>query len=380
MAQLEKENMEKTTSLPRTPLFDLAMAQKARMTEFAGWEMPIQYSGLKKEHEAVRQNAGMFDVSHMAKFALSGKNLVAEMQKLVPSDLSRLTPGKAQYTVLLNANGGIIDDIIFYHQGEDKGFIIANASTTAKDKAWLLANLEKTEVELVDLSEKKVLLAIQGPAAVEKLQEFVAEDLNSVKAFEHFQGKVLEETLEETAFLARTGYTGEDGFEVMVNPEVGKKLWQSLLDVGVTPCGLGARDTLRLEAAMCLYGQDMNESITPLEAGLSWLVHLDSKGDFIGRKVLETQKTVGVQRKLVALEMKGRYIARHGYPVLVDGETVGEVTSGSLTPTLGKAIALAYLPSSLSKIGQNVEVEIRGKTYPGKVVKKPFYRSDSRVK
>jgi len=373
---VQKENKEIKKSLAHTPLFELAMAQKARMTEFAGWEMPIQYSGLKKEHEAVRKSAGMFDVSHMAKFALSGKNLVKELQKLVPSDLQRLTPGKAQYTVLLNAEGGIIDDIIYYHQGEEQGLIIANAATTEKDKAWLLANLEKTGVELEDLSQTKVLIAIQGPAAVKQLQAFVEEDLNSVKAFEHFQGKILG----ETAFLARTGYTGEDGFEVMINPEVGQKLWQSLLNVGVIPCGLGARDTLRLEAAMCLYGQDMDESITPLEAGLSWLVHLETKDDFIGRKVLETQKNVGIKRKLVGLEMEGRYIARHGYPVLVNGETLGVVTSGSLTPTLEKAIALAYLPSSLTKIGQNIEVEIRGKNHPGKVVKKPFYSSPSRVK
>ncbi|MBR8826296.1 MAG: glycine cleavage system aminomethyltransferase GcvT [Gomphosphaeria aponina SAG 52.96 = DSM 107014] len=360
----------------RTPLFELAVEQKARLTEFAGWEMPIQYIGLKNEHEAVRKRAGIFDVSHMAKFAFSGKGLVKELQKLVPSDLERLKPGEAQYTVLLNAQGGIIDDIIYYHQGEEQGFMIANAATTEKDKSWLLENLQNSGVELEDFSQKKVLIAIQGPEAVEKLQAFVTEELKLIKAFGHFQGEVLG----ETAFLGRTGYTGEDGFEVMLDAQVGKKLWRSLVNVGVTPCGLGARDTLRLEAAMCLYGQDMDDSITPLEAGLGWLVHLESKGDFMGRKVLEEQKVNGVKRKLVGLEMEGRYIARHGYPVLVQGETVGEVTSGSLTPTVEKAIALAYLPLSLSKIGQKVAVEIRGKTYPGKVVNKPFYRSSSRVK
>jgi aminomethyltransferase len=207
------------------------------------------------------------------------------------------------------------------------------------------------------------------------LQSFIAEDLSAIKAFGHLQATVLD----EPAFIARTGYTGEDGFEIMVAPEVGKMLWRSLFAAGVTPCGLGARDTLRLEAAMCLYGQEIDDKTTPLEAGLGWLVHLDSKGEFIGRSILEKQKTSGVERRLVGLQMEGRHIARHGYPVVSGGKVVGEVTSGTLSPTLGVAIALAYVPTSLSKVGQSLEVEIRGKTYPATVVKKPFYRSPSRL-
>ncbi|NEO96185.1 MAG: glycine cleavage system aminomethyltransferase GcvT, partial [Moorea sp. SIO3G5] len=202
----------------------------------------------------------------------------------------------------------------------------------------------------------------------------VKEALAPVKAFGHLEATVLG----KPAFIARTGYTGEDGFELMLDPDVGIELWLTLLESGVTPCGLGARDTLRLEAAMALYGQDIDDTTTPLEAGLGWLVHLDSKGDFIGRSVLEEQKATGIQRKLVGIQMQGRQIARHGYPVLADGEVVGVVTSGTLAPTLGNAIALAYVPRKLGKVGQQLEVEIRGKSYPAVVVKKPFYRSESR--
>lgn len=371
---------ETSSSLKQTPLFDLVVEHKARLTNFAGWEMPVQFSGLKQEHEAVRIAVGMFDISHMGKFALEGQELLKHLQFLVPSDLERLQPGQAQYTVLLNSQAGIIDDIIFYYQGENeagqqKGMAIVNAATLAKDKDWLLSNLADSSVELTDISDRKVLIAIQGKLALEKLKPLVDADLSQIKAFGHLEANLLG----ETAFIARTGYTGEDGFEVMVEPEVGKKLWRSLLDAGVTPCGLGARDTLRLEAAMALYGQDIDETTTPLEAGLGWLVHLHTKGNFRGRSVLEQQKANGVSRRLVGLEMVGRHIARHGYPVLADGAVVGEITSGTFAPTLEKAIALAYVPKSLSQIGQQLEVEIRGKTYPAVVVKKPFYRSANKI-
>ena len=367
---------ETAQPLSRTPLYEEAIALNARMTAFSGWEMPVQFSGINPEHQAVRNAAGMFDISHMGMFSLSGKDLLTQMQGLVPSDLSRLQPGEGQYTVLLNAQGGILDDIIYYDQGQDGtgryfAQVIVNAATCAQDKAWLLAQLAGSDVELQDLSKQKVLLAVQGPEAVQKLQQFVEVDLSAVKPFGHLQGSVCG----GNGFLARTGYTGEDGYEVMVNPETGMTLWRSLLDAGVTPCGLGCRDTLRLEAAMALYGQDIDENTTPLEAGLGWLVHLDRKGEFIGREVLANQKETGVKRRLVGIEMQGRYIARHGYPVISEGKSVGEVTSGSWSPTLEKAIALAYLPLELSKLGQGIEVEIRGKTYPGTVVKKPFYRS-----
>jgi aminomethyltransferase len=377
---LSVANKEEIAIIARTPLFTVVQQLKARLTSFGGWEMPVQFSGITSEHQAVRSNAGMFDISHMGKFTLQGKNLVSQLQRLVPSDLSRLTTHQAQYSVLLNPQGGIIDDIIFYYQGEDntglqKGFIIVNAATTAKDKAWLLEHLNTKQIEFQDLSTEKVLLAVQGPFATEILQKFVEEDLTPIKAFGHLNATVLG----KPAFMARTGYTGEDGFEVMLEPSVGIELWQSLIEAGVLPCGLGARDTLRLEAAMALYGQDIDDTTTPLEAGLGWLVHLDTKGDFIGRDVLEQQKADGVQRKLVGLQMQGRNIARHGYPVLSAGQKVGEITSGTLSPTLGYPIALAYVPAEVAKVGNNLAIEIRGKTYPATIVKRPFYRSKSRL-
>jgi aminomethyltransferase len=355
----------------KTPLYSLIVAQQARMTEFAGWEMPIQFSGLKQEHEAVRTHVGMFDISHMGKLILTGKELLPSLQSLVPSNLERLQPGQAQYTVLLNPDGGIIDDVIFYYQEAGRGVLIVNAATTEKDKAWLLPHLEKSAVTLEDLSQDKVLIALQGPDAQSILQSLVPDDLSALKLFEHLETNVLD----EPAFIARTGYTGEDGFEIMLSPIAGQNLWQDLNKAGVTPCGLGARDTLRLEAALALYGQDIDDQTSPLEAGLGWLVHLKEKGDFVGRSVLEEQKQKGLSRRLVGLEMAGKHIARHDYPVWSDGRVVGKVTSGTLSPTLGKAIALAYVPSDLSKVGEILEVEIRGKTYPATVVKKPFYKA-----
>lgn len=368
-------------NLLKTPLYELSVESKAKFTQFAGWEMAIQYSSLKNEHEAVRTSVGMFDVSHMGKFMLSGENLLENLQFLVPSDLKRLQAGEAQYTVLLNEKAGIIDDIIFYYQGEDNqhiqnGIMIVNADTKTKDLDWLLTNLKNKNVQLLDKSNDLVLIAIQGSQALNYLNSLIEDDLSNLKAFGHLNTKLYG----ENAFIARTGYTGEDGFEIMISPEIGQKLWQIFLEKNVIPCGLGARDTLRLEAGMCLYGQDMDDNTTPLEAGLSWLVHLDSKGNFIGRGVLEQQKIEGVKRRLVGLEMQSKYIARHGYSIIFDGKIVGEVTSGTLSPTLNKPIALGYVPQILSKIGQQLEVEIRGKNYPAIVVKKPFYRSPSYLK
>ena len=380
MAKSEELKPEIALPLAQTPLFQLAVELKARLTSFGGWEMPVQFSGIGREHEAVRTSAGMFDISHMGKFTLRGKQLISQLQALVPSDLSRLQLGQAQYTVLLNPQAGIIDDIIFYYQGQDntgeqRGVLIVNAANTGKDKAWLQSHLDLEQVEFQDLSPEKVLIAVQGPSSADCLQPFVQEDITQVKPFGHLEATVLG----QPGFIARTGYTGEDGFEVMVEPDAGVKLWRSLFESGVIPCGLGARDTLRLEAAMALHGQDIDEITTPLEAGLSWLVHLDSKGDFIGRDVLEQQKFSGVARRLVGLKMQGRNIARHGYQVLSTGQVVGEITSGTLSPTLGYPVALAYVPIELSQLGQQLEVEIRGKAYPSVVVKRPFYRSKSRV-
>jgi aminomethyltransferase len=354
----------------RTPLYDRAIALNARMTAFSGWEMPVQFSGITPEHEAIRQSAGMFDISHMGKFTLQGESATRQLQSLVPSDLSRLQPGQAQYTVLLNPQAGIIDDIIVYQEGAGNVVLIVNAGTKDKDKKWLLAHLDLTRVKFEDLSATQALIAVQGKDTVRHLQPLVDIELDRLTSFGHSRASILK----NPAFIARTGYTGEDGFEIMVDPTTAVKLWDALVDSGVLPCGLGARDTLRLEAAMCLYGQDISDSTTPLEAGLGWVVHLDTKGEFIGRDVLVRQKAQGVDRKLVGLHMDGRYIARHDYPVFVNGERSGIVTSGTMSPTLGKAIALAYVPTEFAKPGQIIEVEIRGKLHSATVVKKPFYK------
>ena len=361
------------SQLQQTPLFELHQALQARMVGFGGWEMPVQYQGITAEHKAVRQQAGMFDISHMGKFALQGPQLLEQLQPLVPTDLSCLRAGSAKYTVFLNPAAGIIDDLIFYYQGKEtqgeRGLLIVNAATAAEDKAWLLDHLDLAQATLQDLTTTQALIAVQGPQALTCLQTFVAENLAAIKPYCHFETPLFN----QPAFFARTGYTGEDGFEIMAAPAVIQQLWRSLLDQGVTPCGLGARDTLRLEAAMALYGQDIDQTTTPLEAGLGWIVQWD-KGDFIGRAPLEQQRQVGVQRKLVGLQMQGRNIARHGYPVLSQGEPVGVVTSGTLAPTVGKPIALAFVPTPLSQPGQSLTVKIRGKAYPAVVVQRPFYR------
>jgi len=364
-----------TDLLKRTPLFDLM--GKARSIGFSGWEMPVQFTSITQEHQAVRNSAGLFDISHMGAFRFQG-NVLNELQTLVPSDLSRLNPGEAQYTVLLNSEGGIIDDVIFYYQSGEgdhqKWIAIVNSATIDKDKTWISEHINLTQVQFEDLSPNKVLIAIQGPQAARHVEQILNQPLGHLKAFQHtestFQG--------ESVFVARTGYTGEDGFEILSSAIGGRALWIALVEAGVVPCGLGARDTLRLEAAMGLYGQDMTDEKSPLEAGLGWLVHLETKGDFIGRSALEAQKAAGVTQRLVGLQLEGRNIARHDYPVFYAGENIGTITSGTLSPTLGYPVALAYVPTALSKIGQVLEVEIRGKLYPATVVKKPFYRSSFR--
>ncbi len=356
-------------SLLHTPLYDLCVQNKARMTEFAGWEMPVQFSGIKQEHAAVRTAVGIFDISHMGKFILTGNDVLRSLQQLVPSNLGKLSPGKAQYTVLLNPQGGIIDDLIIYDEGQQVSLIV-NAATTDKDKSWLLEHL--SGVELQDLSQTHALIAVQGPKAVETLQTITDIDLSAIPRYNHTYGNVLN----HKTFLARTGYTGEDGFEVMVEAAAAADIWQGLQDRDAEPCGLGARDTLRLEAAMALYGQDINDETTPLEGGLSWLVHLDKVPEFIGRDVLAKQKADGVTRRLVGLQLESRNIARHDYPIVHNDESVGIVTSGTLSPTLGYPVALAYVPVELAKVGTVVNVQIRQKTVPATVVKKPFYKAD----
>ncbi|MBL1211534.1 glycine cleavage system aminomethyltransferase GcvT [Geminocystis sp. GBBB08] len=369
--------MTESSKLLRTPLYSLYQSY-GKFTDFAGWEMALQYSSLKKEHQAVRESVGMFDISHMGKFSLKGKNLRSSLNYLIPSDLTTLDTGKAQYSVLLNHKGGIIDDIIFYYQGENEqniesGILIVNASTTLKDWAWLTENLKSQDIELKDNSQDLALIALQGKKAVEYLNPLITPNLITLPSFGHLTTDIDGETV----FIARTGYTGEDGFEIMTTPVIAQKLWQDFLQKNVTPCGLGSRDTLRLEACMGLYGQDMNEEITPLEAGLGWVVNFNH--DFIGKEILATQKQEKVKKRLVAIEMEGKYIARHDYPIILNNQIIGNITSGTLSPTLNKAIALGYVPYNYSKIGQKLTVEIREKLYPAVIVKKPFYQRLNKI-
>ncbi len=367
-----------SSPLRRTPLADAAVAAGARMVPFAGWEMAVQFSGLVQEHNAVRQHCGVFDISHMGVLRLRGEGAKDALQKLVPTDLFRIGPGEACYTVLLNEAGGILDDLIVYDRGRvaaaggsiDELVLVINAACAEADTAWISGQLAPEGIHVTDRKGDGVLLALQGPEAAARLEALAGTSLAGLPRFGH-----REVTIDGApVFVGRTGYTGEDGFELLLGRETGLALWQRLLAEGVTPCGLGARDTLRLEAAMHLYGNEMDAATTPLEAGLGWLVHLEMPRDFIGRAALERQTAEGVSRKLVGLKLQGRAIARHGYPVLQDGVAVGEVTSGSWSPTLGEAVALAYVPAAAAKPGTELAVEIRGRPEPAVVVKRPFYR------
>ncbi|WP_461566641.1 glycine cleavage system aminomethyltransferase GcvT [Synechococcus sp.] len=358
----------------RTPLHELCCAAGGRMVPFAGWEMAVQFGGVIAEHKAVRQGCGMFDISHMGFLKLEGPGAKDKLQGLVPSDLQRIGPGEAAYTVLLNEAGGIIDDLIIYDNGVvagvDQLYAVINAACADADTAWLEQHLQAAGIEISNHKAGGILLALQGPEAAERLEQLSGEDLSGLPRFGHRQLQINGSAV----FAGRTGYTGEDGFELLLSAPAGQALWQQLLEAGVTPCGLGARDSLRLEAAMHLYGSDMNSTTSPLEASLGWLVHLEMPIDFIGREVLEQQTNQGVAQRLVGLQLKGRAIARHGYPVLHNSEVVGEITSGSWAPSLELPIALAYVPTALAKLGTELSVDIRGRQEPAQVVKRPFYR------
>ena len=297
------------------------------MVPFAGWEMAVQFAGLVAEHRAVREGCGLFDISHMGVLLLRGDGVKDTLQALVPSDLFRIGPGEACYTVMLNEQGGIRDDLIVYDRGRRDGcdelLLVMNAACADADTAWIRSQLEPAGIRISDRKGDGVLLALQGPEAAPRLEALSGTDLSGLPRFGHRE-LVVEGA---SAFVARTGYTGEDGFELLLDREAGLALWAQLLAQGVEPCGLGARDTLRLEAAMHLYGQDMDADTTPLEAGLGWLVHLEMPAAFIGREALEAQTAAGVSRRLVGLKLQGRAIARHGYPVVPEGQ--GDLPKGT---------------------------------------------------
>ncbi|WP_320673682.1 glycine cleavage system aminomethyltransferase GcvT [Prochlorococcus sp. MIT 1341] len=366
--------------LNKTALFEDFSNAGARMVPFAGWEMPIQFSSLVNEHHAVRNHGGMFDISHMGIVRLQGVNAKDHLQKLVPTDLNRIGPGEACYTVLLNNSAGIIDDLIIYDLGVDKDdnenlLLVLNAACTDNDISWIKKHLEPANISIIDEKKTNLLIAIQGPLVQKNLERFTEQPLSTLPRFGHRYLNInLEGEPPNSTFIARTGYTGEDGFEILINANSGKKLWQELRKEGFTPCGLGARDTLRLEAGMLLYGKDMSNKTTPFEAGLGWLIHLEMSSDFVGRSALEQQAKEGLKKRLVGVELQSKAIARSGYPLLSNNNKIGHITSGSWSPTLEKAIGLGYVPIEFSKVDTYMDIEIRGQHFPAKVVKLPFYK------
>ena len=362
--------------LRRTPLHDLHVAAGAKMVEFGGWDMPLQYQGILAEHRAVRSAVGLFDVSHMGEVAVRRAGAAHAIQRLITNDASKLVDGAALYTVMCTPNGGIVDDCIVYRRAADDYLVIVNASNAAKDLAWIHRHVG-TDAEVVDESDDTALIAVQGPAAVGLCSRVAGVDLAAVKRF-HFARVTMAGV---PCLAARTGYTGEDGFELACPADGAPALWTALLAEGaadgVQPIGLGARDTLRLEARLSLYGNDIDETTTPLEAGLGWVVKLDA-GDFIGKDALVRQKADGVKRTLVGFRIDGRGIARHGYPIVDRGRegdaAIGVVTSGTTGITVGGAIGLGYVPVERSAPGSELTIDCRGKDARAHVVKGPFYQ------
>lgn len=370
---------DQNSLLRKTPLAEVHSKLGARMIEFGGWLMPVQYSGIIEEHNAVRSAAGLFDLSHMGEFEISGYQALEFLQYVTTNDVLKLEVGQAHYTFFCYPDGGIVDDLIVYRL-PDKYMLVVNASNIEKDYEWLQESrtIKGFDCNMRNVSNSTALISLQGPKAVEILQPLVNVDLSELKYYYFTQGEVNG----VSATIARTGYTGEDGFELFLNRNHAEKIWNLLLEAGkekgLLPVGLGARDTLRLEAKMALYGNDIDASANPVEAGLSWAVKLD-KGKFCGKEALERIKAAGPKRKLVGFEMKDRSIARHGYPVAVNGETVGVVTSGAPSPSVGKNIGLAYVPTQYAAIGTPLQIIIRNKTADAVVVKTPFYvRPDKR--
>ena len=339
---------------------------------FAGWEMPVQYAGLMEEHRAVRGAAGLFDVSHMGEFSVRGPESEAFLQRLTPNDVSKLQPGRAHYSALLTEKGTYVDDLLVYRLGEQEFLVVVNAANIDKDFQWMRSHAEG-DLDLENVSDRYALLALQGPRAMEILEDLTETDLAAIRYYRFAFGQVDG----QRALISRTGYTGEDGFELYLSPEAAPAVWRKLLEVGadrgLQPAGLGARDTLRLEAAMALYGHEIDDTTTPWEAGLDWTVKM-AKGDFIGREALAASPPERVERRLVGFEISGRGIARQGHGVVAGGEEVGRVTSGTFSPTLEKALGLAYVPTELAQPGQALTLSVRNRELEAIVVETPFYR------
>ncbi len=357
--------MTESSELRRTPLANVHPQMGARMVEFAGWWMPVQYSGIIAEARAVRERLGIFDISHMGRFHLRGAQAIPALEELTTNDVSALTDGSAQYSLLTNPQGGVIDDIIVYRLASDHLLVVVNAANADKDREWILAHLPPG-VALEDHTARTVMIAVQGPQAVELASRLLSQDLADLPRFHVTECR----WQDEPVLVARTGYTGEDGVELIANASIAEQLWSALTEAGATPCGLGARDVLRIEAGYPLYGHELNEHINPIEAGLGWVV--SKTKPFIGAEAIRRIREQGPSRKLVGLEVEGRMVARQGYAVQVNGQTAGEITSGTFSPTLEKSIAMAFVQSEHAKTGTSVQVDMRGKAVPARVVTRRF--------
>jgi aminomethyltransferase len=360
--------------LKKTPLNARHQALGARMVPFGGWEMPVEYSGIVNEHMAVRTRAGLFDVSHMGEIELAGKDALAAVQLISTNDASRLSVNQAQYAGLTTPQGTFVDDLLVYRMATDHFMLVVNAGNIQQKYQWIVDHVRTIgDVAVVNASSRYALLAVQGPAANAIVQELTTVDLQSIKYYWFGYGEVAG----IRSIISRTGYTGEDGFELFIPPQQAERMWNTLLDTGkaagLVPVGLGARDTLRLEAGMHLSGQDIDDTTTVLEADLEWIIGKHKKEDFIGRAALEQQKAAGLKRKLVGFEMTAPGIARHGYVAHAAGGE-GVITSGTQTPFLKKAIGLGYLPIEATAIGTDFEIDIRGRRTPARVVSSKFYK------
>jgi aminomethyltransferase len=361
--------------LKRTPLNDEHRRLGARMVDFGGWDMPVQYSGVIDEHKTVRTAVGLFDVSHMGELMVSGRGANDFLQRMTTNDITKIAVGQAQYSALCKEDGCVIDDIIVYRRGMDSFLVCVNASNTTKDEQWLRAHLPSSGVVLENESEAYAQIAVQGPKARELVQQVVDINISQLKYYWFAEGKVLG----QPSIIARTGYTGELGFELYVPSQGASKIWSALVEAaqkfGGKPCGLGSRDTLRLEMGYLLYGNDMDESINALECGLGWVTKF-SKGEFLGSKALAAQKEAGLKRQIVGLQMVDKAIARHGYKVFSaseGGKELGWVTSGTVGPSINLNVGMAYVTPEFAAVGSDIFVEIRGERKAAKVVKKPFY-------
>jgi len=359
----------------RTPLYEAHVSIGARMVEFAGWQMPVQYAGHIQEHMAVREAAGLFDVSHMGEIEIRGADALALVQRISTNDASKLQDNQVQYSTMTNEAGGVLDDLLVYRLNADYFLLVVNAGGSDSDFEWIKDHAGELSVEAYNTSLAFALLALQGPRAEQILQGLTDHMLDRIPYY--WSQRVLVDGVD--CRVSRTGYTGEDGFEILCDSAHARHLWNRLLvtgsDRGLIPCGLAARNTLRLEAAFRLYGHDMDETTTPLEAGLGWVVKF-AKGDFTGRDALLKQKQEGLKRKLAGFEVLDRAPARDGYPIVIGDKQVGVVSSGSPAPFLKKNIGLAYLPTEHAAVGTELFVEIRGRNVPARVVETPFYKRD----